>query len=343
MFSYELSIPLKLLFNKSLSLGVCPNKWKLSFIVPIFKKGDPTDKENYRPISITSIISRVFERILVKHINFYLTTNSIISESQFGFRRGKSVESQLLKCYTHWITALDNNKFVDIIYLDYAKAFDKVCHNKLIAKLSNIGIVGPILDWIKSFLSQRVGINNTNSESANILSGVPQGSVIGPLLFVIYINDLVDSIDTDITINLFADDTKLSLIYNNLNDRDKLQSAINKFYNWSVLWQLENSAKISFSLTLGKVTIPTYYVNDARISYCSSYIDLGITIDDNLYFKKHIGVCCAKAYNVINRIFRCFITNNVTAILTAYIAYARPHLEFASTVWNPGIEARGYI
>ena len=246
MFSYELSIPLTLLFNKSLSLGVCPNKWKLSFIVPIFKKGDPTDKENYRPISITSIISRIFERILVEHINFYLTTNSIISESQFGFRRGKSVESQLLKCYTHWITALDNNKFVDIIYLDYAKAFDKVCHNKLIAKLSNIGIVGPILYWIKSFLSnrsQRVRINNAISESAHILSGVPQGSVIGPLLFLIYINDLVDSIDTDITINLFADDTKLSLIYNNLNDRYKLQSAINKFYNWSVLWQLENSAK----------------------------------------------------------------------------------------------------
>ena len=85
-------------------------------------------------------------------------------------------------------------------------------------------------------------------------------------------------------------------------------------------------------MTLGKGTIPTYYVNDVRISYCSSYIDLGITIDDNLYFKKHIGVCCTKAYNVINRIFRCFITNNVTAILTAYIAYARPHLEFASTV-----------
>ena len=191
--------------------------------MPIFKKGDPTDKENYRPISITSIISRVFERILVEHINFYLTTNSIISESQFGFRRGKSVESQLLMCYTHWITSLDNNKFVDIIYLDYAKAFDKVCHNKLIAKLSNIGIVGPILDWIKSFLSnrsQRVRINNTISESANILSGVPQGSVIGPLLFLIYINDLVDSIDTDITINPFADDTKLSLIYNNLNDRE---------------------------------------------------------------------------------------------------------------------------
>ena len=98
--------------------------------------------------------------------------------------------------------------------------------------------------------------------------------------------------------------------------RDKLQLAINKFYNWSVLWQLENSAKKSYSLTLGKVTSPTYYVNNASISYCSSYIDLGITIDDNLYFKKHIGVCCSKAYNIINRIFRCFITNNVTAILT---------------------------
>ena len=177
---------------------------EIKFYHAYFQQWDPTDKENYRPISITSIISRVFERILVEHINFYLTTISIISESQFGFRREKSVVSQLLMCYTHWITALDNNKFVDIIYLDYAKAFDKVCHNKSIAKLSNIGIVGPILDWIKSFLSnrsQRVRINNTISESANILSGVgiwsrymeckyfilPQCSVIGPLLFLIYL------------------------------------------------------------------------------------------------------------------------------------------------------------
>ena len=96
-------------------------------------------------------------------------------------------------------------------------------------------------------------------------------------------------------------------------------------------------------MTLGKVTIPTYYDNDASIGYCSSYIYLGITIDNNLYFKKHIGVCCSKAYSVINRIFRCVITNNVTSILIAYIVYARPHPEFASTVWNPGIEARGYI
>ena len=140
IFSYELSIPLTLLINKSVSLGVCINIWKLSFIVPIFKKGDPTDKENYTPISITSIISVVFERILVEHINLYLTSNSIISESQFGFTHEQSIESQLLKFYTHCITALDNNTFVDIIYLDYAKAFDKVFHNKLIAKLSNNGI-----------------------------------------------------------------------------------------------------------------------------------------------------------------------------------------------------------
>ena len=184
MFSYELSIPLTLLFNKSLSLGVFPNKWKLSFIVPIFKKGDPTDKDNYRPISIIYIIPSFFERIIVEHINFYLTTNSIITESQFGFRRGKSVESQLLKCYTHWNTASDNNKFVVIIYLDYVKEFYKVCHSKLMAQLSNIGVVVPILDWIKSFLSNRsqiVWINNTISDFANILSGVPQGSDIGPL------------------------------------------------------------------------------------------------------------------------------------------------------------------
>ena len=137
-FSYELSIPLTILFNKTLSAGVCPDMWKVSYIVPIFKKGDPSNRENYRPISITSIMSRVFERILVEEINFYLERNSLITDSQFGFRHKKSVEQQLLNCYTKWITAIDKGSFIDIIYLDYAKAFDKVSHSKLLVKLTNL-------------------------------------------------------------------------------------------------------------------------------------------------------------------------------------------------------------
>ena len=218
--------------------------WKLSIIIKLYKKGD-YNKANYRPISITSIMSRVFERIFVKELTFYLKKNSLLSDSQFGFRSGKSVEIQLLKCYSKWITAIDEHKCIDIIYLDYAKAFDKVSHTKLLVKLCNIGISGNILSWIKSFLfnrSQQVTINNIKSDSVEIISGVPQGSVIGPLLFLIFINDLVDSIDTDIIINLFADDTKLSLISNNINDRIKLQRSIDQFYNWSITWQLENAA-----------------------------------------------------------------------------------------------------
>ena len=259
-FSYELSIPLTILFNKTLSAGVCPDIWKVSYIVPIFKKGDPSNSfitiyttiyfiENYRPISITSIMSRVFERILVEEINFYLERNSLISDSQFGFRHKKSVELQLLNCYIKWITTIDKGSIIDIIYFDYARVF-KVSHNKLLVKLTK-------------------RVNNQMSDTIKIISGVPQGSVIGYLLFLIYINGLVEVIDKDISINLFADDTKLSCISNDINHRYKLQYNIDKFYEWSNSWKLENSAKKSTSLTLGTTNKPLYTINNSKLSIIS--------------------------------------------------------------------------
>ena len=155
--------------------------------------------------------------------------------------------------YSQWITAIDEHTFIDIIYLDYAKAFDKVSYTILLVKLFNIGSSGNILSRIKSFLfnrSQQLKINNIKYDSVEIISGVPQGTVIRPLLFLIFINNLVDSIDNNININLFADDTKLSLISNNINGRIKLQGVIDQFYNWSITWQLENSAHKSACLTL---------------------------------------------------------------------------------------------
>ena len=271
-------------------------------------------------------MSRSFERILVEEINLYLERNSLISDSKLGFRHKKSVELQLLNCYTKWITAIDKGNFIDVIYLDYALAFDKVSHSKLLVKLTNLGIGGNIHSWISSFLSvrsQRVRLNNQMSDTVKIISGVPQGSVIWPLLFLIYINDLVEVIDKDMSINLFADDTKLSFISNDIDHRYKLQHNIDNFYEWS-------NSKKSAALTLGNTIKPLYIINNVSIVNCRSYRDLGITFDPSLHFSEHIGVCCTSAYCVINRIFRCFITNNMPAIRKAYISYARPHLEYAS-------------
>ena len=210
----------------------------------------------------------------------------LLSDSQFGFRSGKSVEIQLLKCYSQWITAIYEHKFIDIIYIDYAKAFDKVSHTKLLVKLCNIGISGNILSWIKSFLfnrSQQVTINNIKFDSVEIISGVPQGSVIGPFLFLIFINDLVDSIDTVINSNLFPDDTKLSLISNNINDRIKLQIAIDQFYNWTIIWQLENAAHKTACLTLGQALVTNFTINNNTILNCILYKDLGINFVKSLF------------------------------------------------------------
>ena len=149
-------------------------------------------------------------------------------------------------------------------------------------------------------------------------------------------------IDKDISINLFADDTKLSFISNDIDHRYKSQHNIDKCYEWSNSWQLENAAKKSAALTLGTTNKPLYTIHNVSIVNCRSYRDLGIKFDPSLHFSEHIGVCCTSAYCVINRIFRCFITNNMPAIRKAYISYARPHLEYASTVWNPGLDARTF-
>ena len=157
-FSYDLALPLSIIFNKSIENGLCPIKWKYSFITPIFKKGDPSRRENYRPISITSIISRVFERLITKHIKLFLLKNSLLSKHQFGFMSGKSVELQLLACLNKWTSAINDNKYIDIVYFDFKKAFDKVSHIKLLIKLKDIGIAGNILKWIEVFQIQKCTI-----------------------------------------------------------------------------------------------------------------------------------------------------------------------------------------
>ena len=155
---------------------------------------------------------------------------------------GKSVELQLLACLNKWTSAINDNKYIDIVYFDFKKSFDKVSHIKLLIKLKDIGIAGNILKWIECFLTNRkqsVKINHSYSKFKNVLSGVPQGSVIGPLLFIIFINDITNIFSDKIKIDLFADDTKIHLQSNNLSDRKLMQLAINSFLSWSKNWQLD--------------------------------------------------------------------------------------------------------
>ena len=193
----QLSKPLKLFWRTCLDSGVTVDIHKKNNITPIFKAGDQGDPANYRPVSLTSHLTKVFEKIVRKNIIKHLDDNDLFNPSQHGFREGRSCLSQLLSHYDTILTQLEEGKDVDVIYIDFSKAFDKVDHTILLSKLKAIGLDGKILKWIESFLTNRkqvVVVDCATSEPADIKSGVPQGSVLGPLLFIIMISDIDEGI-----------------------------------------------------------------------------------------------------------------------------------------------------
>ena len=235
-----LSEPLAIIFDCSLQTGRIPADWKKGSIAPIFKKGTKTDPLNYRPISLTSVVCKVIEKLIRSSITEHLEANHLLSPHQHGFRSSKSCLTQLLE-YLHFVEdAVDNGDCVDAVYLDCSKAFDTVPHELLLYKLKHVGIDGGMLQWTKAFLTdrqQRVQVKGTSSEWRCVWSGVPQGSVLGPTLFLVYVNDLLDGLDSHG--KLFADDVKVFRRVRNIQDRNNLQDDLDKLDEWSRRWKLK--------------------------------------------------------------------------------------------------------
>ncbi len=222
----ELSLPFSIIFNSSLRSGCVPAKWKEALITAIYKKGNKSLPGNYRPISLTAVACKVMESILRDRIVEHMSANNLFSSKQFGFISGRSTVLQLLYVLDLWTDILDNGGSLDVIYCDYMKAFDKVPHRRLIQKLKAYGIESSVLSWIESFLSgrsQQVAVNGIRSESRDVTSGIPQGSVLGLILFVIYVNDLPEIVDEETQMYLFADDTKVFREIKNTRDCEILQ------------------------------------------------------------------------------------------------------------------------
>ena len=225
------------IYNASLSEGVVPTDWKNAFVTPVYKKGPKSKAENYRPISLTCICCKVLEHIITSNIMSHLDKNNILFHNQHGFRSRVSCETQLIQFTQDLYDTLNQGGQTDVIVMDFSKAFDKVDHQRLLLKLLRLGINGRVVTWIQSFLSNRsqsVVLDGEHSDSCPVLSGAPQGSVLGPCLFLMYINDMPDSIKSNI--RLFADDTIMYLTISTQDDCHALQSDLTKLEAWEKEW-----------------------------------------------------------------------------------------------------------
>lgn len=335
--SDQISKPLSILFNKSIEESGVPEDWRLANVTPIFKKGERAKPENYRPVSLTSQICKIMETVIRDKMIEHLESNGLLRNSQHGFRKGRSCMSNLLEFLDFVTQCTDGKSNVDAIYLDFAKAFDKVPHRRLLRKLKRYGISDKLLKWIENWLGnrkQRVCVNGGRSRWAEVKSGVPQGSVLGPILFLIFIDDL----DVGIVNRLlkFADDTKVFGKVNNEEEARRLQEDLDRLLTWSIDSQMEFNIDKCKVLHVGKNNRNhDYTLNGHKLQSVDQERDLGITVSSNL----KTSLQCKQAYTKANRMLGLInrtMKNKTPEVMTRlYKSLVRPHLEYCVTAWAP--------
>ena len=334
---HEITKPLSMIFNKSLTFGKVPNEWKLANVTPIFKKGDKSQPKNYRPISLTSVACKLMETLIRDKLVNFLEENKIIKDSQHGFRNKRSCLTNLLDFYSDVYNMYDDTRAVDVIYLDFQKAFDKVPHIRLLSKIHGHGIRGNIHRWLGDWLSerkQRVVINGNSSDWRDVISGVPQGSVLGPILFIIYVNDIDDGITSKIT--KFADDTKIASKITTTEDRENLQSDLDRLSNWAQKWQMNFNVDKCKVLHIGSNNDQVgYSMNGAELSKVDQERDLGVLISKDLKPSLQCKEVIKTANKLIGFIGRTFEHKSEKVIRTLYNSLVRPHLEYCVQFWSP--------
>lgn len=337
----ELSSPLQDLFQSSINTGIVPKGWKNANVAAIFKKGSRKDAANYRPVSLTPVICKVMEHIIHSHVMKHLENQDILSDNQHGFRAKKSTETQLILTIHDISKELNNNKLVDVALLDFTKAFDKVPHQRLIKKLEFYGLHGQIAAWVKSFLSgrsQQVVINGQSSFAASVSSGVPQGTVTGPLWFLIYINDLPWK--TSCHTRLFADDCILYTPVTADQQTSILQNDLKLLEGWQDTWLMKFNPTKCCTMTIGKRNPPhhKYQFCDEELSSVDTHPYLGLHLSNTLKWNLHTKEVCNKAQRVQNVIRRNLWGCSKEVKATAYKSMVRPILEYASAAWDPALK-----
>ena len=330
---------LTLLFNRCLNEGKFPLSWKIALVSPIFKKGNREHCNNYRPISLLSCIGKTLEKCVQQRTLTYLTQNELITPHQSGFIPGDSTVYHLLNLYHDLCSAMDNNNTAHAIFFDISKAFDRVWHRGLIHKLEAIGIRGKLLDWFRDYLSNRkqaTVIKGEMSDYSWISAGVPQGSVLGPLLFIVYINDITLEIES--TIKLFADDTSM---YSFMEDLDQQATTLNsdliKIREWALKWKVTFNKTKTELMVLSRKTVPPAIplsFDNSVLVPTANHKHLGVFLQNNCKWDVHIKSIISKV-TILTSCLRSFKYRlSRQALENMYKSFILPHFDFSDILWD---------
>ena len=344
-----ISSPLSQIINESFQLGVFPDKLKLAKVIPLFKKGCPLTASNYRPISLLSVFSKIIEKVMYERLYKFLGKHDILYALQFGFRASHSINHALVSLTETIKDSLDNRKFGCGIFIDLQKAFDTVNHDILLTKLEHYGIRGTSLDWFRSYLSERkqyVSVNGSNSSHLNVTCGVPQGSVLGPLLFLIYINDLPQS-SSKLKFYLFADDTNIYYEAENLN---QLQRVVNNELKKVKMWLDVNKLSLNIDKTNFIIFKSPQHPSPETVSINignlpvkkTSYVKfLGVLLDESLSWNYHLTELSKKLARTCGMFFKVRHFLPINVLICLYNSLFSPFLQYGILVW--GLTYETYI
>ena len=342
-FSTDIAPILQVIFNRSLHTGELPTSWLSANVAAVFKKGERCKASNYRPVSLTCITCKILEHIVVSNIMKHLEKHKAlvdVQQLQHGFRKGRSCETQLIHFIEELARDAQGGGQTDAIVMDFSKAFDKVSHPRLLYKLKGFGIDGQVHAWIKNFLVhrvQRVVVDGEKSEEVDVKSGVPQGTVLGPILFLLFINDMPEH-PRHSKIRLFADDCVIYRKIATEDDCDLLQEDLKSLEKWEETWKMEFNPSKCFSLNVtrkrNKLT-RKYTLRGSVLQNVDRTEYLGVTIQSDLRWNSHIDKIVNKANRNLGMIRRNIKTNCSKAKERAFNSLVRPNLEYACSAWDP--------
>ena len=337
----ELANPLKILWTESLATGTVPGILKTGIITPIYKGGNRGTPSQYRPVVLTSHLIKICERVIRKQIVEYLEINNLFNEGQHGFRQNRSCLSQLLVHYEGILRCIQEGNNADVIYLDFAKAFDKVDHGILLHKLRSYGIHGQLGKWLHSFLSQRkqrVSVHGEPSEPSTVQSGVPQGSVLGPLLFLIHVGDIDKNLKHSEATS-FADDTRIRKKTRNENETTQLQQDLDRIISWAsennMALNRDKFELLRYGNNMDLKERTAYLVSSHTIQDKDHVKDLGVHMSSDASFTYHYNIITNAARQMSGWVLRTFETREEKCMITLWKTMILPKLEYCCQLWSP--------